>query len=295
MRWERRVGRHERLVLGVGFALVLGKEFGGGEAVLGILLKLVAVALLVFDEPGHFQVGELHIGADGADRFEEGDVLFLEGFLHKTAQRHLAEVVEFEFEQGRVGFLLLEGEDDFIELVQGIGDMPPGEETGEVGGGGVEAELFLEVLDGLGHGAVFEVVDDGVLVIGVQVLEDGVGVGCMHSFNEWLEVSGKWQVASGKWQVASGKWPSGPAGAVVSALADAQFQSGRGLPQSTTWRSCAEGAGIMIKIKSRSRNHAGRKAGGRLRCLLKTVQHTGGILARAGGLLQTLYGLYGLY
>jgi hypothetical protein len=57
----------------------------------------------------------------------------------------------------------LEGEDDLVELVQGIGDMPPAVEPREGFRASVHPELFLEVLDGLGHGAVFEVVDDGLL------------------------------------------------------------------------------------------------------------------------------------
>ena len=60
-----------------------------------------------------------------------------------------------------------------------------------------EGDVLFEVLDGLGHGVILEQVDDGVLVIGVEVFEDGVGVWCVHSFNEWLGISGKWQVASG--------------------------------------------------------------------------------------------------
>ena len=67
-----------------------------------------------------------------------------------------------------------------------------------------------------------------------------------------------------------------------------------------------EGAGsrirITIRVRIGIREHAGYEArgrrpgaDGRIQCLLKTVQHTGMILAEAGGLLQTLYGLYGLY
>jgi hypothetical protein len=158
--WKRResgVGRQECLVLGIGFLLGFRKEFGGGFTILGFLLEFVAIALLVFGKLGHLQLGELHVGADGANGFEEVDVLGLEGFLHEAGQGHLAEVVEFDFQQGRVGFLLLEGEDGFVELVQGIGDVPPGVEAGEGGGGGVDAELFFEEFEGLGLGAGFEV------------------------------------------------------------------------------------------------------------------------------------------
>ena len=53
-----------------------------------------------------------------------------------------------------------------MELVQGIGDVPSGVEAGEGGGGGLEAEVLLDVLEGVGLGTGFEPGDDLLSPVG---------------------------------------------------------------------------------------------------------------------------------
>ncbi len=123
-----------------------------------------------------FAQGDVHLD----DLAQEGRVFLGVGPLKKPGQGNLANLFDLDGQLGEVGFVIEEDEDRAVEVVQGIGDVPPVVEAGEGGAGGADFVLFADVLEGLGERTGFEPSDDLLLLVFGQGFEGGVGVGLVH-------------------------------------------------------------------------------------------------------------------
>ena len=133
-----------------------------------------------------FVLGLLALGfgdfvAEVDELTQETGVLLLVGGDQELVQGEVGEVVHGGVELGGVGLELAVFAEEGVELVQGISDVPPGIEAGEGGGGGLEAEVLLDMLEGVGLGTGFEPGDDLFLLVGGQGFEGGVGMGFGHN------------------------------------------------------------------------------------------------------------------
>lgn len=135
----------------------------------GFELGLVAVG---------FAQGDVHLD----DVAQEGGVFLGVGLLEEPGQGNLANLLDLDGELGEVGFVIKEDEEGAVEVIQGIGDVPPVIEAREGGAGGADFEFLADVLKGLGQGASFEPSDDLLLLVFRQGFEGGVGVGLAHRF-----------------------------------------------------------------------------------------------------------------